>query len=133
MPKHEREQPNDALDAGRVDELRAEVGEVDLGLAARRRLEAHLEARGWAGPNLAQELFDRGAAAAVADVADLAVQPGAGQLGISGNALAQIRLEQGLGRAGLARPVGWRLKASRHVFAHGLPVQAGPLRDGRHA
>ena len=41
-----REQPDDALHAGLVGELDLELGEVDLRLLARRRLEAHLEGRG---------------------------------------------------------------------------------------
>jgi len=134
VTQHEREQPDHVLDAGLIGELGAEMGKVDLGLPARRGLEAHLEARGRAGPDLVQELFDRGVAAAVADLADLAMQPGAGQLGIGRHALAQVHLERrNLGRARLARSIGRRLKSHRHVFAHRLSVQAGPLRDGGHA
>ena len=44
VAEHHGEQPDDALDAGLVGELDLELGEVDLGLLAGRRLEAHLEA-----------------------------------------------------------------------------------------
>ena len=44
VAEHHGEQPDDALDAGLVGELDLEAGEIDLGLLAGRRLEAHLEA-----------------------------------------------------------------------------------------
>ena len=47
--EHEREQPDDARDRWLVRELQLELGEVDLRLVARRRLEADLEGRQRAG------------------------------------------------------------------------------------
>ena len=49
MPKHQREQPDDAHDAGLIGKLGLELGEVDLRLLPRRRLEAQLEGGGTAG------------------------------------------------------------------------------------
>ena len=43
VAQHQREQPHDPLDAGLVGEHGAEVGEIHLRLATRRRLETHLE------------------------------------------------------------------------------------------
>jgi len=134
VAEHEREQPDHALDPGLVGEHRAEMREVDLRLPAWRRFEPHLEACGRAGPDLAQEVLHHGVAAGVAEVADLAMQPAAGQVGIGRHALAQVGLEWAdLGRARLARPIGWRLQAALDVFAHGLAVEAGPPRNGGHA
>ncbi len=134
VAQHEREQPNHALDPRLVSEHGAEMREVDLSLPARRRLEAHLEARGRAGPDLAQEILHHGIAAAIAEVADLAVQSAAGQIGIGHHALAQVGLERAdLGRARLAWLVDWRLQAALDVFAHRLAVEAGAPRDGGHA
>ena len=95
MTQHQREQPDHPLDTWLVGENRAEMGEVDLGLAARRRLEAHLETRGCTRPDPAEEDFDHGVATAVTKVAQLTVQPAGRQLGIGGHTLAQIRLERG--------------------------------------
>ena len=49
IAQHHREQPDDAFDAGIVDELDVEAGEVDLRLLAGRRLEANFESRVGAG------------------------------------------------------------------------------------
>ena len=51
VAEHHGEQPDDARDAGLVGELDLEVGEVDLGLLAGRRLEADLEGRDRIGPD----------------------------------------------------------------------------------
>ncbi len=51
VAQHQREQPDDALDARLVGEHGAEMGEVDLRLSARRRLEPHLEPGGRTGPD----------------------------------------------------------------------------------
>jgi len=134
VAQHEREQPDHALDPGLVGEHGAEMREVDLSLPARRRLEPHLEARRRAGPDLAQEVFHHGVAAGIAEVADLAVQPAAGQVGKCRHPLAQVGLERAdLARAGLARSIGRRLQAALDVFAHRLAVEAAPPRDGGHA
>jgi len=134
VAKHEREQPDHPLDTGLIGEHGAEMREIDLRLPARRRLEPHLEARRRARPHLAQEILHHGVAAAVAELADLAMQPAAGQVGVGCHALAQVELERAdLGRAGLARSIGRRLQAALDVFAHRLAVEAAPPRDGRHA
>ena len=113
VAQHEREQPHHALDPGLVGEHGAEMREVDLRLLARRRFEPHLEACRRAKPNLAQEVLHHGVAAAIAELADLAVQPAAGQAGIDRHAFAQVGLERAdLGRTGLARPIGRRLQAA---------------------
>ncbi len=117
-----------------VGEDGAEMGEIDLGLTAWRRLEPHLKGGGPRGPDLAQDLFDRGVAAGVAHLADLPQQPRAGEVGISGDALLQIRLEAGdHSGARLTRLVDGRLEPALNVFAHGLAVGADTARDGRDA
>jgi len=134
VAQHEREQPDDPLGARLVGEHGAEMGEIDLRLPTRRRLEPHLEPYRRAGPDIAQEILHHGVATAVAELADLAVQPAAGQVGVGRHALAQIGLERAdLGRAGLPWSIGRRLQAALDVFAHGLAVEPGPPRDGGHA
>ena len=64
--EHQREQPNDARDAGLVGEHDFEAGEIVLRLRARRRLEADLERLDGLGPNLADGALDRRIAAAIA-------------------------------------------------------------------
>jgi len=132
--EHEREQPDHVLDPWLVGEHGAEMREVDRRLAAGRCLEPHLEACRRAGPGLAQEVLHRRVAAGVAEVADLAVQPAAGQVGKGCHAPAQKGLERAdLGRARLPRSVSGRLQAALDVFAHRLAVEAGAPRDGGHA
>jgi hypothetical protein len=93
VAEHEGEQPDHVLGAGLVGEDGAEMGEVDLRLAARRGLEPDLELRRRRGSDLAQELGEDGVATGVAEIAQFAMQPTAGQLRKTGNALAQIALE----------------------------------------
>ncbi len=60
MAEHQREQPHDPCHAGLVGELRHEAREVDLGLLAGWRLEAHLEGLGPAvGPDRGDEPLHR--------------------------------------------------------------------------
>jgi hypothetical protein len=77
-----------------VGEHRAEVCEVDLCLAPGRRLEAHLEGRRLDRPDVAQEVSENAVAAGVAEVAQLAVQTGPGQLRKRRKPLAQIAQER---------------------------------------
>ena len=72
------EQPHDALDAGLVGEHRTEMSEVDLGLTARRRLEAHLEPRDRTWPDATENVFDHGVAATIAKITQLTKQPTGG-------------------------------------------------------
>jgi hypothetical protein len=83
-----REQPDDALDAGLVGERDVELGEVDLRLLAGRRLEAYLKARQPRGPQLAQQVGDRGVAALIAALAQFAKQAAPGQGRKRGDPLA---------------------------------------------
>ena len=77
------------------------MGEVDLRLAARRGLEADFERGRFAWAGVAEEVFHRGVAPGVAEIADLAQQATAGQLRVSGDALTQVALERrDLGRPG---------------------------------
>ena len=79
-------------------------------------------------------ILHHGVAAAVAEVADLAMQPAAGQVGVGCHALTQVSLKRtDLGRAGLPRSVGPQLQAALDVFAHSLAVEPGAPRNGRHA
>ena len=63
--EHEREQPDDARDRRLIRELQLELGEVDLRLIARWRLEADLKGRQWCWTNIAQHVSDRGISALV--------------------------------------------------------------------
>ena len=75
-PEHQREQPDDPRNRRFVGEVALELGEVDLRLAARRRLEADLERRARRRPDRAQEGGYRGIAAVVAEGADSATNAG---------------------------------------------------------
>ena len=134
VPEDQREQPEDPRDAGLVGELYTELREVDLRLAARRRLEPALEDLGPARPRLAKEVGDDAVATGVAQIADLAEQSLARELGPGGNALAQVAL------VGLDQPrprrawaIGRWLEAALQVPAHGLAVEPDLARDGRDA
>jgi hypothetical protein len=83
------QQPEDALHLGLVGEHGLELGEVDLPLAAGCGLEAALEGLGPGRTRLAQEVGEQAVAARIAEFADLAQQPLAGQLGPGGDPLAQ--------------------------------------------
>ena len=134
MPQHQREQPHDPLDARLVGEHRAEMGEVDLRLAARRRLEPHLESRACTWPDAANEDFDRGVAAAKAEITQLPVQPAGRQLGIGSHTRPQIGSERrDLAGLGWPRLVGGRLKAALDVATDGLAIQARLSSDRRKA
>ena len=74
VTEHHGEQPDDALDARLVGELHLEMGEVDLGLLARRRLEANFEAGGRRRPQVAHHVRDRCIAAPISTFLDLAPQ-----------------------------------------------------------
>ena len=59
MAQHDGKEPDDPFDAGLIEELDVEAGEVDLRLFAGRRLEADLEAFRARGPKFAQKVGDR--------------------------------------------------------------------------
>ena len=82
VPEHHGEQPDLPHDAGLVVELHPELGEIDLSLAPRRRLEPTLERLRLRRPNRSQEIGDDAVAAVVAELPDLAQQPLPGELGI---------------------------------------------------
>ena len=94
VPEHQREQPDDANDAGLVSELGLELREVHLGLLAWRRLEAQLKGRRHDRPDLAQQVGHRRVAATIAQRRELTVQAAPGQLGNRRKPLTQIRLER---------------------------------------
>src|SRR4029450_2220464 len=81
MAEHQREQPADPLDPGLIGEHRAEMREVDLGLAAGWGLEAQLEAGRRAWTHLAQEVLHGGVAALVAGLTDRGARPTAPPIG----------------------------------------------------
>ncbi len=113
------EQPDVAHDTRLVGEGDAELGEVDLGLAPRRRLEAALEDRLSRRPHGAQEVGDDAVAARVAELADLAQQALARQPRPGGDALAQIGLVGlQLARPRWSRAVDGRFDAARQMPAH---------------
>ena len=121
-------------DARLVGEDRAEMREVDLRLAAGRRLEADLERRRLDRPDLAQQVGENGVAAGVAEVAQFAMQPTPGQLRKRRQPLAQIARERReLARPRRTRAVSRRLQASLDVLAHRLAVEPHPARDRRDA
>jgi len=131
VTQHHREQPDDPLDLGRVLEGGLEEGEVDLGLAAGRGLEATLERWLDRRTDAAHEAGDAGIAALEAVVAQLAPEALGGQRRVVAQPLAQIGRER-LDRARHHRPrrVGGRLQAARDVLAHRLAVVPGLARDG---
>jgi hypothetical protein len=63
VPEDEREQPQDAHDAGLVRELDPELGEVDLRLLAGGGLETALEGPDPRRPGVAQKIRDDAVAA----------------------------------------------------------------------
>ena len=133
VAQHHREQPDDANGAGLVGELGAELGEVDLRLLPRRRLEPALEADGGGWPDRAQELGELAVTTRMPEPAQLAQQTPGRQVGVGRHALAQVGvmgIEQR--RPGTARAVVRRLEAGLDVFADGLAVDAGASGDGRH-
>jgi hypothetical protein len=134
MTQHQRKQPDHPLGAGFVGEHGAEMREVDLGLPARWRFEAHLERRRRNRPDLAQQIGHRRVATAITNRGQLAVQAAAGQLGDCAEPLSQIRLERlKLGDPGLPRAIGRRLEAAGDDLAHRLAVQPSAARNGRYA
>ena len=110
-----------------------ELGEVDLRLLAGRRLEARLKARQPRGPQLAQQVGDRGVAALIAALAQFAKQAAPGQGRKRGDPLAQIRREQ-IDETRPRRPrlVGRRLQAFGDVNAHSLAINSELAGDGGH-
>lgn len=127
-----REQPDDPGEPRLVGELDAELGEVDLGLPARRRLEATLEQSDPLRPARRQEIRYRRVTFGEAHGRNLAQEPPAGQIRILCDPLEGIRLEwlQKPGTLGL-RLVGGRRNADGQCLPKVLrsrPV----LRDGRH-
>lgn len=65
---------------------KVELGEVDLGLMPRRRLEPDDGLRGWPWPDLPHEVADLGIAAGVPGRADLVEEADGGELGVVGQA-----------------------------------------------
>ena len=94
VPEHQREQPDDANDAGLVSELGLELREVHLGLLPWRRLEAQLKGRRHDRPDRAQKVGHRRVAATITQCRELAVQAAPGQLGNRRKPLTQIQLER---------------------------------------
>jgi hypothetical protein len=134
VAQHQREQPDHPLYAGLIGEHGAEMREVDLGLTARRRLEAYLERGRRDRPNLAQQVGHRGVAAMIAHRDKLTVQPTAGQFGHHVEPLTQIPLERlQLRNLGWPRTIGRRLQPSRDHLAHRLAVQTRAPGDSRYA
>ena len=128
------EQPDGADLAGLVVEDGLEVGEVDLGLLAGRRLEAAFEAGPGRRAHLAEEVGHGGVAARVAEIGHVAPQAAAGQPLVVGDPLAQIIL------VGIKQPrprlpgsVARGLQPLVEMLAHGLAVETGSAGDGGYA
>jgi hypothetical protein len=134
VAEHQREQPEDPLSAGLIGEHGTEMREVHLGLASRWGLKADFEAGALTRPDLTQEVLRRGVPTAVAEFADLAMQPAAGQLRKGSEAVPQAVLE----RCQQARPwragtINRRLNAARDLFADRASAQPCAPGDRRHA
>ena len=111
VAEHHREQPDDALDPRLLRKLDLEPGEVDLGLLARRRLEARFVSGDAGGPDVTHAVAHDAIAAEIAALLDLPEQPLRGQGGIGRNARAQIRFKAiDKARRRWALLVGWRLQ-----------------------
>src|SRR6202034_4638805 len=93
VAEHHRKQPDDALDPRLLGKLDLEPGEVDLGLLARRRLEARFVSGDAGGPDLTHAVAHDAIAAGRDALLDLPEQPLLGQAGIGREALAQIRFK----------------------------------------
>ncbi len=125
VAEHHRKQPDDALDARFVGELDLESGEVDLGLLARRRLEAHFVSGAAGGPDLAHAVPHNAVAAREAALLDLPEQTPGGQGRIGEQTLAQVWFEAiDEARRGRALLVGRRLQSFGKVIPDGLSVDA---------
>ena len=121
----QREQPDDPRYRRFVGEDHLELSEVGLRLAARRRLETDFERQRRRRTDGAQEVGDRGIAAVVAEVANLAHQAPAAQLRIGRDPLLQIRLVRiEAARLRRSRPIDRRLQAVGDVSADGLRILA---------
>ena len=132
MAEHQAEQPDDAAGAGIVGEVHNKACKVNLGLHARRGLEAHLVGlRSVLRSNCGQEALHRRVGAGVSQLTNLAGQAGRAQIGESNHPLAQKSHKRSeLARPpNRARPVNRRLDAALNVFAHGLGITSRPPRD----
>src|SRR5918994_3680026 len=133
MPEHEAEQPDDTTGAGIVGEVDDETGEVDLGLYARRRFEAHLVRLGSIlGADRSEVALHRGIGADIAELTYFTRETGRAEIGKGSHALPQ---EVHVGRqlawpTHRTRPVDRRLDAALDIFAHGLRVAPRPPGDG---
>ena len=109
------------------------MGKVNLRLAARWRLEAHLEWCGLDRPDVAQKIGENAVAASVAEFAQLAMQSAPGELGKRRKPLAQIpRERRDLARPRRTRAIHRRLQATLYVFVDRLAIEphlAGDCRD----
>ena len=131
VAEHHRKEPDDALDARLVGELDLEPGEVDLGLLARRRLEAHFVSGGVGGPDLAHPVPHNAVAAGKVALLEFPQQTPRGQGGKGRQALAQVWFEAiDDARRGRALLVGRRLQPFGDVGPDGLSVDADLPGDG---
>ena len=106
------------------------MGEVDLGLFARRGLEAALERRRGGGPDGAQEVLQRGVAAGIAALLDLPKQAAAVEIGKGGDPLAQIGFDRGDdGRPRITRAIAGRLQAAFDVLGDSSAIHPGAPGD----
>src|SRR5215210_3864376 len=132
MAEHQGEQPDDAGEPGLVGERDDKAVEVDLGLLARRCLEAHLKGREGNGAYLAHGAFDRRVTTGIAALAQLTPEPHGGQVRKGCKTLPQKRQECRYALlAWFTRAVGRWLQAPGDVFADGLAIQSGLPSDGR--
>jgi len=99
MAEDHREQPDDMRDPGLIGELDLKAGEIDLGLLAGRRLEAHLERSDRLRPDLAHGALHGCIAAGVTPVAQLAPQR------IVAESFAPVRAECGVDVGAVLRVV----------------------------
>ena len=132
--QHQGEQADGANAVGILVEDHLELGEVDLGLLARRRLETALEGTAGRRTRFARKVGHGSVAAGIAQSGDLPPKTASGPTRPGDDPFAQVRLE-GLqqARAWLPRPVPGGLQSASEMLAHGLPVQAGSPGDLRYA
>ena len=130
VPEHHGEQPDLPHDAGLVVELHPELGEIDLSLAPRRRLEPTLERLRLRRPNRSQEIGDDAVAAVVAELPDLAQQALPGEVGIGDEALAQVGLDPVLPKVGASGKPGAVHRVSRARIEADTLLLMGRSQDG---
>ena len=110
-----------------------ELGEIDLGLLTRRRLETNFKALICSRAHIAEKIRHCRVAAGIAALPQFSKQSTAGQAGIRFNPLPQVGSERiDDRRPRLSWTIGRSLKAAFNVFAHRLTIDASLSGNCRH-